>query len=249
MNKIRILILEDDHTQANELAEIIDKAGYEVTGIAHNLVEALGLFYSQKPDMVISDIYIDGQRDGITFAERINENKNTTRPIIFLTQYADLETFKKAKLTSPYNYLLKPYNPLELQYAIELALEKFLGTSGTFSIGNDNALLLEQSLYVKTGHSLIKILLKEVYYIEVDGKYSKIIVDQGNFLVQMPLKKMEEKLSSLSFLRVHRNYLINSKRIKKIHLADHHVILTNDQEIPFSQTYKEQLIGIYDVLK
>lgn len=248
MEKIRVLIIEDEADQADELKVFLEKGGYSVCGIADNLTEGLGLFYALKPDLVVADIYLKGNPEGISFAERMGENMNTARPLIFLTQHADFETFRQAKLVSPYSYLLKPFNPLELQYAIELAMEKFASQPGGLSI-KENALLIEESLFVKHKQSLIKIPISNIEYVEVDGKYCKINAREGSFLVQLSLVKMEEKLQAYHFLRIHRNYIINLNEIRQIHLTDNQVILNGERALPVSHTYKDILMKRFDVLR
>jgi DNA-binding LytR/AlgR family response regulator len=249
MTKTRILIVEDDPEQAEELTKFLDKAGYELTAIADNLKDALGYFYSQQPDIVIVDIYLHGQPEGITFAQRLNENEATKRPFIFLTQNADLNTFHEARLTSPYSYLLKPFNHLELQYAIELAIEKFAQETGAFTLNKRNAVVLEKDLFVKRGDSLIKVPFQDINYVEVEGKYSNVVSKQGIFLVQLPLKKLEERLRHHQFIRIHRNYVVNINAIQKVHLGDQLVILENQTTIPISVGFKQNLVNHLDILK
>ncbi|MEL6537068.1 MAG: LytTR family transcriptional regulator DNA-binding domain-containing protein [Bacteroidota bacterium] len=249
MNTIHILIVEDNLEEAAELQEYLEAQEYTVTAVATNLKDALGYFYAQQPDLVIVDIYLDGSPDGITFAQRLNENEATRRPFIFLTQHASLEVFEQAKLTSPYSYLLKPFNPLELQYAIELAVEKFAGETGQFALGDGGAASLEKSLFLKRRNSLVKVPFGEVDYVEVEGKYSNLITQQGDFLIQWPLKKLIEKFTPHQFIRVHRNYLVNLRAIQQVHLADQHVILSGDRSIPYSQNFKKNLMEKFDVLK
>ncbi len=248
MKKITILIVEDHADQAKKLQSSLEKEGYEVAGIAQNLKDALGLFYSKQPDLVILDIYLDGKPDGIVFAQKMNENENTARPIIFLTQHTDYKTFKDAKLVAPYNYLLKPFNPLELQYSIELAFEKYTHSPGVFSSSTAQAVLSTGEIFVKTGPSIIKILLETVCYIEVEGKYSRIHADDRSFLIQQSLKGLEERLPN-HFLRIHRNFLINVNKIHRIQLDDCQVILLDGKGIPFSPTYREKLMKGLDILK
>lgn len=249
MAQIRILIIEDDFEQTKALIQFLEKNGYDVINVASNLKDALGYFYSQDPDIVLIDIYLDGKPDGIAFAEKINQNPNTTKPFIFLTSYTDIHTFNEAKLTQPYSYLVKPFNPLELQYAIELAIEKFMGETGSFSHHQHNAILDEKCFFVKSGEALIKLPLHDLFYIEVDGRYSLITARQGSFLIQKSLKNLADRLPSQQFVRIHRNFIVNMNEIDKIHLADQQALLKNGKAIPFSQNFKHNLIQRFEVLK
>ncbi len=83
MEKARVLIIEDEADQADELKVFLEKGGYSVCGIADNLTEGLGLFYALKPDLVVADIYLKGNPEGISFAERMGENMRYRQTIDF----------------------------------------------------------------------------------------------------------------------------------------------------------------------
>lgn len=249
MAKVKILIIEDDALQAEQIREKLEKLGYEVTGTAYDLTSALGLFFSQQPDLVVVDIYLQGQPNGITFAQRLQENPQSLRPFIFLTAHADLPTFQAAKMTSPYSYLLKPFNPLELQYAIELAIEKSMDAMAPASLRSQGIIKKQDFLFIKKGHSLIKVKAADIDYVEVQGKYSKIQAGKEAFLIQQPLKSLLSTLGTQSFVRTHRNFVVNVSSIKQVILQDDMLVLNSNFEVPISQSYKKQLTQRLKVLK
>ena len=133
MDKINVLIIEDTLAQSDTLVHALEENNYAVVGVATTLTEALSLFYSsQKVDLVIIDIFLHGVPDGIAFAETINAVPNASKPFVFLTSSTDRQIFERAKLTQPFSYLLKPFNELELLYAIEMAVEKFYAQQDVF---------------------------------------------------------------------------------------------------------------------
>lgn len=249
MAKVRILIVEDDAEQAALISTQLTQLGYSVTGIGPDLTTALGLYFSQQPDLVVVDIYLDGKPDGITFAKRLQENPQSLRPFIFLTAHADLPTFEAAKMTLPYSYLLKPFNPLELQYAIELALDKSMEALSTPGLRQEGLILKQDVLFIKKGHSLVKVKTEDIDYVEVQGKYSNIQARQEGFLVQQPLKHLLQLLGAQSFVRTHRNFAVNLRSIKQVFLQDDRLVLNSNQEVPVSQSYKKQLGKLLKVLK
>lgn len=249
MAAVRILIIEDDEEAAAELRQHLEAQHYEVTGIADNLRDALGLFYAQKPDMVIVDIFLNGQPEGITFAEKMNENHHTRKPFIFLTSATDRTTFEAARITAPFSYLLKPFNKLELQYAIELALEKFAHEVGVLSSGQSPFVLIHESFFIKKREVLVKVPIRSIAYIEVEGKYLNIYSDDHNFLVQISLVEMLNKLPGEQFIRVNRNTIVNIRKMVSIHLADDHIILESGKRIRISRRNRDNIIKIFDVLK
>jgi DNA-binding LytR/AlgR family response regulator len=229
---------------------MLTEHGYEVTGIATSLPEALRLFYTQQPDMVIIDIVLHGKKDGIVFASQISESGEAQKPFIFLTSTADRETFEAARLTAPFSYLLKPFNELELQYAIELAIEKFAGAAaGVFASAEKNTVLLHNFFFVKRGNVLAKIVLDDILYIEVEGKYSKLVCSKEKYLVQQPLKLLSDRLPAEQFIRVHRNYIVNIREVVKVNLQDTEIVLADGQSILYSRRYIDGFLHFFDVLK
>lgn len=119
---VRILIVEDEVLIANEIKIGLEERGYIVQGIAVTGEKALEEIDRSKPDLILMDIKIRGERNGIETADFIEKNKFI--PVIFMTGYSDNDTLDKAKRANPYGYVLKPINADELFIAIEIALFK-----------------------------------------------------------------------------------------------------------------------------
>jgi len=245
----KILIAESDEQRAEELTLLLKKNGHQITALAASLKDALGFFYSQQPDIVLINLFLGQQPDGIIFAEKINRNESTKRPFIFLANQTDKLTFKRAVSTSPYGFLLYPFKPLELQYLIELAIEKFTHEIGTFLGNTHRAIDLGNYFFVKKGNELIRLSLEDIDYVEVKGKYSLLKTKLGSFLIQKSLKDFAGHLPYQRFIRIHRNYLLNLESIDKVLLDDQHVVLKNEQSIPFSQGFKSILLKQFEILK
>ncbi|WP_343746780.1 response regulator transcription factor [Chitinophaga sp.] len=250
MKGAKILIIEDDRQDACLLEGMLLDHGYEVGGIANSLQEALRLFHAIQPDLVIIDIFLQGRKDGITFATQISDDDDTRKPFIFLTSAADRNTFEAARLTAPFSYLLKPFNELELQYAIELAVEKFAGApAGMFAMEEKSTVMLQDIFFVKRGNMLAKISLDDILYIEVEGKYSKIVCSREKYLVQQPLKLILGRLPAIRFVRVHRNYIVNIREVAKVNLTDNEIVLEDGRSVLFSRRYFDDFMRAFDVLR
>ncbi len=122
MEKKRILVVEDEAITALDLEEALVRLGYEVVGSASTGEDAVAKAKDKKPDLVIMDIHLQGEMDGVRAAEEIWNALKT--PCIFLTSYADEATLSRAKLTNPYGYMLKPYDEDELRVTVDLALHR-----------------------------------------------------------------------------------------------------------------------------
>jgi PAS domain S-box-containing protein len=117
---IRLLIVEDEAIIAKNLERNIKKWGYQVAGIAASSDEAVRLVVELHPDLVLMDVRLNGEVDGIQTVVRIYEQLNL--PVIYLTAHSDEETLRRAKLTRPLGYLMKPVDYPTLRATIEMAL-------------------------------------------------------------------------------------------------------------------------------
>jgi PAS domain S-box-containing protein len=118
----RILIVEDEGIVAADIEKIVCEIGFAVTGIAASADQAIECASEDRPDLVLMDIRIQGDRDGIQTAEILRRDFGL--PIIYLTAHGDRETIARAKRTEPLAFLVKPFKKSELQGAIEVALHK-----------------------------------------------------------------------------------------------------------------------------
>jgi len=116
---IRILIVEDEAIVALDISQKLEQLGYTVSGTAADFDEALQKAGETLPDMVLMDIHLRGDRDGIDAAQSILNNFNI--PVVFLTAYSDAETLRKAADSGAYAYIKKPYTDAEIIWNLELA--------------------------------------------------------------------------------------------------------------------------------
>ncbi|MCD1296159.1 hypothetical protein CUJ83_14240 [Methanocella sp. CWC-04] len=122
MTNERILVVEDESIVAKDLQNRLIKLGYQVPAMASSGEEAIKKAEDLKPSLILMDIMLKGEMDGIQAAEYVHSNLDI--PVIFLTAYADENTLKRAKITEPFGYILKPFEERELVTAIEIALYK-----------------------------------------------------------------------------------------------------------------------------
>jgi CheY-like chemotaxis protein len=120
MVSIKVLVVEDENIVALEIKSRLKKLGYIVPSVASTGEEAISRAEAFSPDLVLMDIMLKGNMDGIEAARQIREKMDI--PIIYLTAYADGETLERAKVTAPYGYILKPFEENDLRTSIEIAL-------------------------------------------------------------------------------------------------------------------------------
>src|SRR4030042_3807863 len=122
MDKIRILLGEDEKLVARDIENMAVSQGYEVCGIASTGDKSIEMAAEFQPDLVLMDVVIRGSLDGISAAEKIWESYRI--PVIYVTAYADEHTLKRAQSTESFGYILKPFDERELKIAIEMAYYK-----------------------------------------------------------------------------------------------------------------------------
>jgi len=122
MSHAKILIVEDEKIVAKDIHNCLRRFGYEVTAIVSTGEEAIQKAVETKPDLALLDVRLHGEMDGIVVAERIRDRLRI--PVVYLTAYADEEMLRRAKLTEPFGYLVKPFGERELYSTIEMALHR-----------------------------------------------------------------------------------------------------------------------------
>lgn len=118
----RILIAEDERITAQHLRQSLTRFGYEVVGVTSSGLAAIEQAGQKRPDLLLADIGLQGNLDGVTAATQIREQWHI--PTVFLTAYTDSETIKRARSAEPYGYLIKPFDEDELHATIEIALQQ-----------------------------------------------------------------------------------------------------------------------------
>ena len=122
MSKTNVLVVEDESIVSKDIQHSLKKLGYNVVGASATGEKAVELAHSEKPDIVLMDIMLKGEMNGIDTAFQIKQELGI--PVIFLTAYADESTLTRAKVTEPYGYIIKPFKEVDLHTSIEMAIYK-----------------------------------------------------------------------------------------------------------------------------
>ncbi|MBP1909581.1 response regulator [Methanolobus bombayensis] len=120
MDDTKILVVEDESIIGLNIKKKLKSFGYTVPAIVATGKEAIKMADITFPDLVLMDVRLKGDMDGVDTAEKIRENYDI--PIIYLTAYSDDEVLEKAKKTKPYGYIVKPFKADDLHSNIEMAL-------------------------------------------------------------------------------------------------------------------------------
>jgi two-component system cell cycle sensor histidine kinase/response regulator CckA len=128
--KPKILIVEDEQVVAMDVEAQLLTLGYEVVGLVGNGEEALSLAEETCPDLILMDIQLQGQLDGVVTANRIRQRCQT--PVVFMTAFAGEETLARAREAGPYGYITKPFKIQDLQATVSVALQQYRNTREIF---------------------------------------------------------------------------------------------------------------------
>jgi PAS domain S-box-containing protein len=123
MSNTQILVVEDEAIVAKNIGMELKSMGYSVCGVASCGEDAVKMATDIQPDLVLMDIVLKGELDGVETTQKIREHLDV--PVVYLTAYADDQMLERAKRTGPHGYLLKPYEERELHTTIQIALHKY----------------------------------------------------------------------------------------------------------------------------
>ncbi|HPA21719.1 MAG: LytTR family transcriptional regulator DNA-binding domain-containing protein [Chitinophagaceae bacterium] len=237
----KILVVEDEMVIGANISLELTNMGFEVTGIVPRGEEALHHIKQNPPDIVLLDIQLKGKIDGIETAQIMQKEFNI--PVIYLTANADNFNFNRAKITHPYAFISKPYKKLDLQRAIELTVLQIQAEKTPQKTNGGNevlAYILSDYLFVRNNDKLVKVEIKDIFYIEAERNYCRIYSKDKEYLLVMTLKEMDEKLPQKHFIRVHRSFIVNLSKIDEISTS--HIVI-GKTAIPVSKALKEELLN------
>jgi DNA-binding LytR/AlgR family response regulator len=207
MDSVKILVVEDEMIIGAKISMQLTNLGYEVTGILPRGEDALVHVQENKPDIVLLDINLKGEINGIETAIQLQRLGNI--PIIYLTANSDEATFNQAKATRPYAFISKPYKQLDLQRAIELTISRIAEDVNGLIVtdaAEDPTFVLNDRIFVRHKEKMVK----------ADRNYSHLFTKEKDYVLAVTLKAIEEKLPAKLFLRIHRSYIINITHIDEV---------------------------------
>ena len=222
MPKIRILAIEDNSIHEDKLRMIMDRLGYDLIDVLPEPSRLMAMISATKPDVLLMDIGLGQEVSGIDLVEKINEVYDV--PTVYLTSFADDETFDKAKKTSPAAYITKPYKTEDLKRAIELAVlagqhEKLIAAIPKNQSG------ARENFFIKTGSTLTKISVSTITLIEAYDKYCYIFTPDQKYMLKERLKNILLQLPESRFCQVHRSYVVNLSAIDSIDLKQNCIVI------------------------
>jgi DNA-binding LytR/AlgR family response regulator len=237
MEKIQVLIVEDELIIAEDMKEMLRELQYHVIGIASDFEEAGKILSSCVPDIALLDIHLQGNEDGITLALAIRERFDI--PVVFRSSYSDRKTVERAKQARPEGYIVKPFTKEDLFTSIEIAIfnhAKNRQIQPSVERSDEESVILKDHIFIRKDYMLIKIKFEDLMWIKSELNYLELHCQDNKHLVRSTLKEFVDKLPSDIFLQVHKSFCINTGHITAI---DHSHIWVKKNRIPIGRSYLE----------
>ncbi|AZQ44875.1 response regulator [Nonlabens ponticola] len=221
-----ILIVEDEVMIANGIEKMLRKHGYTDVMIAIDYEEALETLEENKVDLVLLDVNLSDEKNGIDLAATIKKNYHI--PFIFLTSYTDPATLSKLKQVKPIGYLAKPIDQATLTANIDIyfANESDESTLFSFTIGS----------------SVYQIDLAHLCYVQADHVYVELHLIDETVVVRSSLQALIEMFPENRLARINRSIAVNPDGIEKIEKG---MIQIKDHRLKLSKTYQEEFFHKY----
>lgn len=241
MSALHVLIVEDDPSFALELEMMLREMGYESIAKATTLLAAQQALKRQRPDLVISDIFLSNEKEGIIFAREL---LLIQIPVILITSSQEQATYNEARAALPAAYLVKPFDRLSLQAAIE---RTFVQQGNPVFLSQilqkwHRTQFIKDHIFVRKSGALVKLTVEHIDHVEADGNYCYLFERGKKFAVKSSLKAIKSLLSGGPFLQVNRSTLINFNQIREVNFSDNLVVM-NDGETVIGNTYRKEIEG------
>lgn len=269
MNKPKILIVENEILIAKQLSSYLEKQQYQVSGKARTGEEALELAKQESPDIILMDIDLDGELDGIQTAAIIH--KTLIIPIVYLTSIRDKQTFERASETLPATFLTKPFKNLDVRNAIEMSIKslsllshnkaKDVNLSVEIKLKNqeqniNELFVLKDRIFVKTKKGdFDRLLFSDIISIQTADHYLHILTPNGVIKTNYNFSSFLEMLKDYPIFRIHRGVAVNANYVYKLTRTE--VFLEyplseeaskNQLSFPISDSYRDEALGSFRVL-
>lgn len=203
---MKILIVEDEVLIAEDLKDNLNSFGYNEVFMAHDKNQGIKLIEDARPDLVLLDIRMENEMDGIHIAKFLNETNKI--PFIYITSHSDLNMLKEIMATYPAGYITKPFKKADLLANIIRVTEH-----------RDN----ETKIVFKDGYETVIMEENQLLYLESEGNYVMIYHSGGKRLIRQTMDSFYLTLNKERFFRVHRGYIVNLNAVVRFSKTELHI--------------------------
>lgn len=247
MHDLQILLIEDDPSAALDVEMVLDEMGIKLAAVKNNAEDAINYINSEQPDLVIVDLELEGEKTGLDVA---NEIRHLQVPLIFTTSYNDKQRFDAAKGTHSFGYLVKPFDKLSLQSALEQAIRTLFPEGGLEppSQENQEGRVLQDTILVKHVNIFYPIRLSDIHFVQGDGNYCFIHTISRRFLLKMSLRKLLDALPANEFSPVHKSFIVRLDKVEAIDVSSGKLTV-GKEDLPLGRNFKNNFLDRFNLLK
>lgn len=191
-------------------------------GDSESFEEALLEIKKTPPDLVLVDIQLEGDKDGIDLALELDKRKI---PFLYLTSQTDPDTIERVKNTNPLGYIVKPFTEAGLRSNIDVAWHNYLQ-------------LREEFLVFNSEGQTYKVNQEDILYLKAFDNYCYVATVDHTYLVPKTLKFTSETLNPKYFVKTHRSCLVNIRKVSAILTKK---VVVNNEKLPLSASHREHL--------
>ena len=228
---IRCIIIDDEPLALQQMEAFLKKIPYmEAVASCQSAIEARELLETEKVDALFCDINLP-ELNGLDFVKSL-ENPPM---VVFTTAYSEYAV--KGFELNAVDYLLKPFGLDEMRRATDKLKEIYDSRRALQEVSQIDE---DDAIFLKTEYKIVRINIGHISYVEAMSEYLRIYLEDASrpIIVLLSMKKMEERLAKYSFMRVHRSYIINLKKIKEV--SKNRILIAEDIEIPIGDSYRDQ---------
>jgi two-component system, response regulator PdtaR len=265
-DQIQILLVEDEAVLALDLSDALEAEGYAVVGIARSGARAVELFARHRVDLLLCDINIQGEWDGIETVRRLTAQRLV--PVIYLTALSDQATLDRALQTSPSAYLTKPATIAGLRAAIALAMHAFARhvlpaaasappalppdavaaatdapATEREALSRETILCHDDHVFIKHNYQFVRIPMSDILLLETDNAYTTLVTAARKYALRIALSAVLERLPLPHLVRIHRSHAVNIQHVESFSDTD---VTVAGQLVPLGRQYKEDFLRHFE---
>ena len=247
MNKIKVVIVEDEFPIAEDIRLSLERNEYEVLSVFDKAEVALPYILQHNTDIILADIKLLGKTDGVSMVEELQ--RRIKLPVIYITANSDKATYYRAKKTNPHAFLVKPFTTINLLSAIDLALYNFSSGLSPHDISRepvvinqreDEQFIVNQCLFIRSNGKHKKLLSENILYVEASGSYIHIQTLTERFTLSQNLSHFQKRTPLPDFVRIHRSYVVN---LNKVDSFEESYVFIQNKKLPMSDLYKKEFLS------
>ncbi len=230
---IKCLAIDDEPLALKQLAAYLQKIPYlQLVECCRSSLEAARLMQTQQVDVLFIDINMP-DLNGLDFVRSLRQPPM----VVFTTAYHEYAV--DAYKVNAIDYLLKPFGMADIMRAADKVKRQYELTRAAATPTADDS----DALFVKADHKVVRVAIDQIVYVEGMSEYLRIYLErQGKPLVTLlTMKKMEERLETHNFLRIHKSYIINMRHFSEMNKS--RVTLDNQVTVPLGDSYRDNLFN------